>query len=133
MLYEGGNVQGKEPTIEILTSGVRDLSECHKSIIANTVSQSCVSQGKVGCKCNNSLYQTKVQNSNTRETKNVGAGELKESKNEEDRTKPHYVYRSGSKVVHAVEAPSQLATDVVPKREALSSRKPSLLSRLTSP
>ena len=119
--------------MKILTSGVRVWSKCHRRSIVNTVSQSCVSEGKVGGKCDNSLYQTKVHNSNPRATKNVRAGELKKSRNEEERAKPHYVYRSGSKVVHAVEAPSQLATDVVHRREALSSRKPSLSSHLKSP
>ena len=52
----------------------------------------------------------KVHNSNPAATMNVGAGELMESRNEDNRAKPHYVSRSGSKVVQAVEAPSQLAT-----------------------
>ena len=78
----------------------------------------------MGCKCDNN---------NPSATQGAGARELKASRNEEDRAKPHCVYRSGAMVVQAVEAPSQLATDAVRKRDALSSRKPSLLSCLKSP
>ena len=52
-----------------------------------------------------------------RHTHSARAGELKASRNEEDGAKPHCVYRSGLMVVHAVEAPSQLATDALQKRE----------------
>ena len=88
------------------------MSECHRrSIVKPLVSH--VSD-KVRSKANvyNSLYRTKVHNPNPAATWNVGAGELEDSRNEEDRAKPHYVYRSGSQGVQAVEAPSQLTTAV---------------------
>ena len=94
----------------ILTSGRKAVSECHRrSIVKPLVSH--VSD-KVRSKANvyNSLYQTKVHNSNPAATWNVGAGELGDCRNEEDRAKPHY--RSGSQGVQAVEAPGQLATEL---------------------
>ena len=65
-LYECSNVQGKELTTEILTSGVRAVSECHRRGIVKTVSQSCVSQGKVGGKC----LQQPVPNQGTQHQSN---------------------------------------------------------------
>ena len=37
ILHEHGNIQDNKPTMEILTSGVRARSECHRRSIVNTV------------------------------------------------------------------------------------------------
>ena len=93
------------------------MSKCHRrSIVKLSVSHVSV---KVRWEANvyNSLYRTKVHNSNPAATWNVGAGEPEDSRNEEDRAKPHYLYRSGSRVEQAVEAPGQLVTVSVQRRE----------------
>ena len=51
---------------------------------------------------NKSLYQAKVHNGNLAATSNVGAGKPEDSRNEGDRATPHYVYRSGMRMVQAV-------------------------------
>ena len=87
---ELGNVEGNRLTTEMLipTSGTQCCEQMPQEEYCNAVSQSCVSQGKVGGKCLKHPEPNQGTQQQSAATSNVVAGKPVDFRNKRDRDTP---------------------------------------------